>query len=267
MKKLHLMLVFLFCIFWCYFNSCSWWTVEYTDGSNKELYFETERYSWVPDWHTSPWYSWTPTRDGYVFVWWNPKETNKVTSDITYVAQWKPDTDWDGIADAEENVKRDSSYSKEFNDAYEFAYKNAITTMKTIDAANMNWWLTRVAMAKMLSQYAINILGKNPNKSKNPNFIDITKELDSQYDNWVTLAYQLGIMWIWIDKFRPYDFVTRAEFGTALSRMLYWTEDGTDKYYTTHLNKLRSEWIITNMDPKMKEKRGYVMIMLMRSAN
>jgi hypothetical protein len=50
-----------------------------------------------------------------------------------------------------------------------------------------------------------------------------------------------------------------------LSRMLYNTPDG-NPYYTTHLEKLKTEWIITKADPNMKESRGYVMIMLMRSA-
>ena len=72
------------------------------------------------------------------------------------------------------------------------------------------------------------------------------------------------------NNFRPNDEVTRAEFATALSRMLYQTSDwiykSTDKYYTNHMSKLVKEWIITKDDPKMKELRWYVMIMLMRSA-
>ena len=156
-------------------------------------------------------------------------------------------------------------FSDEFNEAYEFAFKNWITTMDAIEKADMNWGLTRIAMAKMLSQYAINILGKTPDTSKTPDFKDVPAQLDADYNNWITLAYQLGIMGVGIDKFRPYDWVTRAEFGTALSRMLYGLEDG-NPYYTTHLAKLKSEWIISNDDPDLKEVRGYVMIMLMRSA-
>ena len=72
-------------------------------------------------------------------------------------------------------------------------------------------------------------------------------------------------MWINIEEFRPFDMVTRAEFGTALSRMLFGIEDG-NPHYMTHLAKLKKEWIMTNIDPEMIEVRGYVMIMLMRSA-
>ena len=32
--------------------------------------------------------------------------------------------------------------------------------------------------------------------------------------------------------------LTRAEFATALSRLLYGTKDSTNLYYTSHINKL-----------------------------
>jgi hypothetical protein len=34
--------------------------------------------------------------------------------------------------------------------------------MDSIDLANMEWWLNRISMAKMLSNYATNVLGKKP---------------------------------------------------------------------------------------------------------
>ena len=156
------------------------------------------------------------------------------------------------------------SYSPELQDAYQFAFQNNITTMDNIDKANMNGWLTRIAMAKMLANYAMNILGKKPANTIVPKFPDVSEKLDDDYNWAVTLAYQLGIMWLGIDKFRPNDWVTRAEFATALSRMLYETADG-NPYYTTHLAKLKSEWIISNDDSSLQEKRWYVMLMLMRS--
>ena len=70
--------------------------------------------------------------------------------------------------------------------------------------------------------------------------------------------------------FRPYDEVTRAEFSTALSRLLYstpeWRYKATKKYYEPHIAKLYNEWIINNTNPNLKEKRWYVILMLMRSS-
>ena len=137
--------------------------------------------------------------------------------------------------------------------------------MENIDKANMDDPLIRIAMAKMLSQYAINILWKSPNMSLTCTFNDVPYNLDLQYDNWSKLACQLWIMGTNMSSFRPNDTVTRAEFATALSRMLYWLEDWVDRYYSTHLNKLYNEWIISSTDPKIKELRWYVMLMLMRS--
>ena len=159
----------------------------------------------------------------------------------------------------------------EMHRAYKFAYKHGITTMPTILDADMFGPLDRISMAKMLSQYAINVLWKTPDTSiEVPAFPDITPELNEEFWNAVTLAYQLWIMWINIDKFRPFDLVPRSEFGTALSRMLYqtsdWIYEKTDEYYTPHFEKLKEEGIMSVFDPYMKELRWYVMIMLMRSA-
>lgn len=162
------------------------------------------------------------------------------------------------------DVQEPQEEKSEFELAYEFAFKHGITTMDTIEKANMTWNLTRIAMAKMLSYYAINVLGQTPDTTKVCEFDDVSAQDDLGYNNWVTLACQLWFMWVWMKNFRPYDTVIRAEFVTALSRMLFGTPDW-DPYYVTHLQKLKSEWIITNDNPNMEELRGYVMIMLMRS--
>ncbi|MBQ9554117.1 S-layer homology domain-containing protein [bacterium] len=62
-------------------------------------------------------------------------------------------------------------------------------------------------------------------------------------------------MGVGIRNFRPYDNVTRAEFATSLSRMLYGLKDGRDAYYTPHLQKLYSEGIISNTNPELQEVR------------
>lgn len=159
---------------------------------------------------------------------------------------------------------------QEFIDAYNFAFQNWITTKKSIYDAKMYSSLTRIQMAKMLSNYAINVLWKQPDLSKwMIKFKDVSNKLNKEYDNAVTLAYQLWIMWqnIKNNKFKPYDEVTRAEFATALSRLLYSTHDWKwkNKYYEPHITKLYNEWIINKTNPTIKEKRWYIMIMLMRS--
>ena len=209
------------------------------------------------------WYSWNATSS-------KCEKTEASTWDTTNeptVVENKPTitTDNSWYIEWDQQYVMSNWYTREFNNAYTFAYKNWITTMDSINKANMNGPLNRIAMAKMLSNYAMNVLGKKPANVVVPNFPDVSAELNEQYWWAVTLAYQLWIMWLNIDKFRPNDPVTRAEFGTALSRMLYWLSDG-NPYYSTHLAKLKRENIISNDTPNLKELRGYVMLMLMRSA-
>ena len=174
--------------------------------------------------------------------------------------------DFSRYNDANPSNIQSNWFTVEFNNAYEFAHRAWITTTDSIEKANMNWSLTRIAMAKMLSNYAMNILWKVPANSIVPDFPDVSQKMNDDYGWAVTLSYQLWIMWKWINKFRPNDIVSRAEFWTALSRMLYWTPDWEWNYYSTHLDKLHKEWVISNTNPNLKELRWYVMIMLMRSA-
>jgi hypothetical protein len=71
-----------------------------------------------------------------------------------------------------------------------------------------------------------------------------------------------------ITAFRPYDTISRAEFGTALSRVLWGNEyEGGTPYYANHLNALKANAIMNQIAnaESTKEIRGYVMLMLMRS--
>ena len=167
-----------------------------------------------------------------------------------------------------------ANYSEEEEAAYAYAYKNGITTMQTIDAADMNGSLTRVAMAKMIANYATSVLWLEPDTSAKCTFTDVTAALDAQYDNWVTNACQLGLMGQNITAFRPNDPVTRAEFGTTLSRALNHDSDdlaemnAANPYYKKHLEYLNKAGIMNNIStPTMVEKRGWVMLMMMRADN
>ena len=162
-------------------------------------------------------------------------------------------------------VNAENNYSEEFQKAYDFAYKNGITTMDSIDKANMNGYITRAEMAKMISNYAKNILWKAPDTTKACLFLN--SNVSADLVQYMTESCQLWLMWQWITDFRPNDYVTRAEFWTVLSRMLYWTPDWEDVYYSSHLYRLKARWIITNDDPNLQEVRWYVMLMLMRSDN
>jgi hypothetical protein len=84
--------------------------------------------------------------------------------------------------------------------------------------------------------------------------------------NYIKRACELGIMWVGISNFDPSGEVTRAQFGTVLSRTLYGTlYDWWTPYYLNHLNALKTNNIITNTTPDFREIRWYVMLMLFRA--
>ena len=161
-----------------------------------------------------------------------------------------------------------ATYSQELQDAYNWAHENGVTTMDSIDNANMYGAITRAQMAKMLSVYAEEIQGKTPDTSKACTFSDIDSVKGDLHD-FIIESCQLGIMGQGISAFRPYDTISRAEFGTALSRVLWGNEyEGGTPYYAKHLDALKAAGIMTQIDnPENRDEvRGYVMLMLMRAA-
>lgn len=160
-----------------------------------------------------------------------------------------------------------ASYSDELTEAYGYAKNKWITTMASIDDADMYGNLTRVAMAKMVANYVLDLGLQELDTTKECKFPDVSVALDTAYDNGVTKACQLGLMGVGITKFNPNGIVTRAEFGTVLSRALWGDENnGGDPYYKKHLQALKDEGIMNMIDnPNMKEVRGYVMLMMMRA--
>ena len=216
---------------------------------------------WNSWWHWGWWWGW----------WWNSPIQNEEDDcpDWDFSESSYDGSCWTG---GTHGSATGEVYLDEMTQAYIWSYDRWITTKNTIQEADMSWNLTRIAMAKMLSYYAINVLWMKPNETRINKFNDVSDELDAEYNSGVTLAYQLWIMWISMpnNNFRPFDLVPRSELVTALSRMIFntpdWIYEGTDYYYRNHMEKLWKQWIVTVLDPNMMEVRWYLMIMLMRSA-
>jgi hypothetical protein len=187
----------------------------------------------------------------------NIKKLFSVAAVVTFVGS----TFLPGLAQAE-------TPDTELGHAYEWAHSKGITTMDTYEKANMYGAITRAEMAKMLSVYATEILGKTADTSKACEFSDIAS-VGGDLKDFIVKSCQLSVMGQNITAFRPYDTITRAEFGTALSRVLWGdTYNNGTPYYANHLNALKEAGImkqIANAD-STKEIRGYVMIMLQRAS-
>jgi len=64
------------------------YTVSYTDGVDDEVVFDDQTYS-VEEGSETPEFEGTPSREGYIFIGWNPEVAEIVTGSVTYTAQWE----------------------------------------------------------------------------------------------------------------------------------------------------------------------------------
>jgi hypothetical protein len=144
--------------------------------------------------------------------------------------------------------------------------------MSPIDNANMKGKITRAELAKMLANWAKSSdkVSVTMDETKSCEFTD-TASVKGDLGVAITESCQMGLMGQGITAFRPYDTITRAEFGTALSRALWGSKyEGGTPYYEKHLKALQAAGIMKYIDgnwPASQEVRGYVMIMLMRVEN
>jgi hypothetical protein len=164
-----------------------------------------------------------------------------------------------------------SSYTTEYNVSYVWACGLWITTQPTIQQANLDSLIQRKILAKMLSQFAIKVIWKTPDTTKSCIFTDIWSQTQ-EMKSYIKLACQLWLMWYHgdgvtqKDVFDPEDTLTRAEFGTTLSRLIRWTKYANgNPYYSKHLSALKEHNIMTLINtPSMQEKKWWVLLMMHR---
>ena len=177
----------------------------------------------------------------------------------------------------EEEINREESYWKEVVDAYKWAYKNWLTTMSTIQDADPDWYLLRWHMAKIVVNFMINVLWMKlptviPDHCKNWNDDPVIWESD-EIKWYATISCALWVMWIDMlnNEFLPNDIVSRAEFGTVVSRVLWWNTFNVvhtplTPYYKLHLNQLKNNDIMTQINKPLtvKELRKRVWLVFKR---
>ena len=168
---------------------------------------------------------------------------------------------------------QNSQFTFEQNDAYLWACQQNITTTRTIQEARLDQPLTRAELAKIMSVYAMKEYHLKPLKAGAVNYKDVNADLGDLAD-YIQLAYQLQIMGINADgtpmqAFEPHKLVSRAEFATVLSRVIWGNKHNIsgDNRYSAHLQALKKYEIITSDVPaNWWELRGRALLMLHRNA-
>ena len=177
---------------------------------------------------------------------------------------------WRGIILAFSIFSFTSAYTQEEISAYNWAYKNKITTQSSIDAANLNWKLTRQELAKMLTNYIENIAWASQTSYHSCLFPDEAK-ITPDLKPYTRKICSYWIMWTNWQDFRPTSKVNRAELWTAISRMLRWDRYNVNwkDFYIYHLNALKDHGIMNNLDNPAKSlaRRWDTFIMLKRLAD
>ena len=168
---------------------------------------------------------------------------------------------------------QNSQFTSEQNDAYLWACQQNISTMRTIQEARLDQPLTRAELAKIMSVYAMKEYHLKPLITGAANYKDVNTDLGDLAD-YIQIAYQLQIMGINADgtpmqAFEPHKLVSRAEFATVLSRVIWGNKHNIagDDRYSAHLQALKKYEIITSDVPaNWWELRGRALLMLHRTA-
>ena len=145
--------------------------------------------------------------------------------------------------------------------------------MRTIQEARLDQPLTRAELAKIMSVYAMKEYHLKPLKAGAVNYKDVNADLGDLAD-YIQIAYQLQIMGINADgtpmqAFEPHKLVSRAEFATVLSRVIWGNKHNIsgDDRYSAHLQALKKYGVITSDVPaNWWELRGRALLMLHRTA-
>ena len=156
----------------------------------------------------------------------------------------------------------------ELQSSYDYAYSIGITTQSTIGDARMMDSLNRAEMAKMMVQFAENVLWKTATpKVDRDKFSDLNSSW-GDLEEFAKKAYDHGMMWVGVTSFDPAATVDRKTFATVMSRAIWGDIYNTTKpdRYGNHLAALNAVSVMNDIsNPHMMEIRGYVMLMMKRA--
>ena len=228
---------------------------------------------WEKSWWGSSWGGWWGWSSHKSDTWDDQDEQKQDSDDNMHGSAWDEEVWLPSESDANEEVVEPEALS-----AYEWARKYWITTMDTVEEADPNGYVIRWHLAKMVVNYMVNVLWRQvpydvPYECVGWNDDPSIWESDEIKD-YATKACALWVMWIDMrnNEFKPNDIVTRAEFGTVVSRILWWDKYNTSNHwrtyrYTLHLRALKNEWIMTqiNKPTRWLELRKWIWVVMMRT--
>ena len=208
------------------------------------------------------WGGWSSSSVDYCPLWdksWSPYD-NKCNAAIITILSWDIALDLTDLW----------SWT-ELEQAYNYAYKIKVTNQTPMQQANMNGYITRAQLAKMVAKYMASVTSLKADTSVKCSFNDMSKQT-KEIQAYAKTVCQLGVMWVNAYgnpnvSFNPNLKVTKAQFITILSRILRGKKYNTPwaDYYAKHLAALKGTSVLgTNVSAMELELRGDVMLLLYR---
>ncbi len=224
------------------------------------------------------WYSWA----------WRRSSSTKDDSD-----DWKDKIDEDKKSD--DNSKSDDTWNQDKNsgsgtgeilegsdwkidmddlmNVYLWARDNWITTWETLEAALPDGYIERWEMAKLVVDFVQDVLKREISAnipSQCSRWDNETEWKSDEVKKYAEQSCALWLMWIYMQNFKPNKLLDRAEFGTIVSRLLWWDKFNKpnatrfNKFYTNHLEEVKKQNLITKIDnpEAMKELRKWIWTVL-----
>ena len=215
----------------------------------------------------------------YACVYWDEFTWNLCTfnddvkSDLEILVETldEENVDFGVYTPSQEEIEK---YGEDVFVAYNWAIKNGITTIDDVSQVKFNKKITRAELAKMMVEFMSWTLQRELIITWEAKYKDVNTKKLWDLAWYIELAYQYQIMWInadWapIEDFNPDKTVTRAEFATVLSRILFGNtyNQSWKNYYEKHIDALGKANILNNTNPDLVEARWRIMTMLYNAQN
>ena len=250
-----------------------WWDTETPENMPAENMIITAK--WEKLWYSGAWRRSSSTEKDNIKDDWKDKtnEDKKSEDDSKSDDTWNQDKN--SGSGTGENLE-ESDWKIDMDDlmnVYLWARDNWITTWETLEAALPDGYIERWEMAKLVVDFVQDVLKREipANIPSQCNRWDNETEWKSdEVKKYAEQSCALWLMWIYMQNFKPNKLLDRAEFGTIVSRLLWWDKFNKpnatrfNKFYTNHLEEVKKQNLITKIDnpEAMKELRKWIWTVL-----
>lgn len=250
-----------------------WWDTETPANMPAENMIITAK--WEKLWYSGAWRRSSSTEKDNIKDDWKDKtnEDKKSEDDSKSDDTWNQDKN-SGFGTGENSEESDWKIDMDdLMNVYLWARDNWITTWETLEAALPDGYIERWEMAKLVVDFVQDVLKREipANIPSQCNRWDNETEWKSdEVKKYAEQSCALWLMWIYMQNFKPNKLLDRAEFGTIVSRLLWWDKFNKpnatrfNKFYTNHLEEVKKQNLITKIDnpEAMKELRKWIWTVL-----